>query len=72
MKSFLFFTKDGYTYDNLHNEANNMQILGHGDGNNIFEAFSNFKKNQSYIKAQAFTNVMAIQTIGDTIFNLEL
>lgn len=29
-------------------------------------------KNQSYIKAQAFTNVMAIQTIGDTIFNLEL
>lgn len=72
MKTYLFYTSDGFTYDNLHNEANNMQILGHGEGTSINEAFNHFKQNQSYIKKQAFSNVMAIQTVGDSILNLEL
>ena len=72
MKNFLFYTSEGYTYDNLHNEANNMQVLGHGEGNDITEAFNHFKKNQSYILSQAYKNVMAIQIVGNTIFNLEL
>lgn len=72
MKTYLFYTNDGFTYDNRHNEANNMQVLGHGEGISIDEAFNHFKKNQSYILKQAFTNVMAIQTVGDSILNLEL
>lgn len=72
MKTYLFYSSDGFTYDNLHNEANNMQVLGHGEGININEAFSHFKQNQSYIKKQAFNNVMAIQTVGDSILNLKL
>ena len=71
MKTYLFYTKEGYTYDNLHNEANNMQILGHADGVDIDEAFNHFKQNQSYISKQAFNNVMAIQTVGDTILSLQ-
>lgn len=72
MKSFIFYTNDGYTYDNKHQEANNMQLLGHGEGNNHLEAFEQFKEHQSYIHKQAFNNVMALQTIGDAILNLEL
>ena len=30
--SYLFFSKDGYTYDKSHNQTNNMQILGSGMG----------------------------------------
>lgn len=72
MKSFLFYTSDGYTYDNKGYEANNMQILGHGEGNDVLEALAYLKQHQDYIKKQAFKNVMAIQTIGDSILNLEL
>ncbi len=49
-----------------------MQILGDGFGEDIFEAFKNFKKEQAYLKDFTFKNVMAIQTIGDVIRNLEL
>lgn len=72
MKSFIFYTNDGYTYDNKHHEANNMQLLGHGMGNNVLDAFEHFKVNQSYIHNQAFSKVMALQTVGDAILNLEL
>lgn len=72
MKRYIFYTSDGYTYDNKHQKANNMQILGHGEGSNIDEAFSHFKQHQSYICEQNFTNIMAIQTIGNTILNLKL
>jgi len=72
MKTYLFYTSDGYTYDNLHNRANNIQILGHGEGLNIDEAFSHFKENQSYLSKQAFTNIIAVQTVGDAVLNLEL
>lgn len=72
MKNFIFYTSDGFTYDNNNNEVNNMQVLGHGEGRNIIDAFASFKKNQSYITQQAFPNVMAIETVGDVILNLEL
>ena len=49
-----------------------MQILGDGFGNDILEAFKHFKNEQKYLKDFTFKNVMAIQTVGDVIRNLEL
>lgn len=72
MKTYLFYTSDGYTYDNLHNRASNMQVLGHGEGIKIDEAFAHFKQNQSYLSKQAFNNIMAIQTLGDAILDLKI
>ncbi len=72
MKSFIFYTQEGYTYDNKYHDANNMQLLGHDEGESIIEAFEQFKEHQSYIYKQAFYNVMALQTVGDAILNLEL
>ena len=72
MKNFIFYTSEGYTYDNLHKRTNNMQLLGHGEGKTINEAFEYFKEHQSYVKKQAYENVMAIETSGDSILNLKL
>ena len=71
-KNFLFFTSDGFTFDGNNKKIENMQILGDGFGEDIFEAFKNFRSEQSYLKDFTFKNVMAIQTIGDVIRNLEL
>ena len=71
-KNFLFFTSEGFTYDSNNKEIQNMQILGDATGKDILEAFKNFKINQPYLKNFSFKNVMAIQTIGDVIRNLEL
>ena len=71
-KNFLFFTSDGFTFDCNNKKIENMQILGDGFGEDIFEAFKNFKNEQAYLKDFTFKNLMAIQTIGDVIRNLEL
>ncbi len=71
-KNFLFFTNDGFTFDCNSKKIENMQILGDGFGEDILEAFINFKNEQKYLKDFSFRNVMAIQTIGDVIRNLEL
>ena len=71
-KNFLFFTSEGFTYDDNNKKIENMQILGDGFGNDILEAFKNFKIEHSYLKDFSFKNVMAIQTVGEVITNLEL
>ena len=71
-KSYLFFSKDGYTYDKSHNQTNNMQILGSGIGKNLSEAFNDFKKNQSYLLTFDYENLMAVQTVSEFITNLKL
>lgn len=49
-----------------------MQILGSEEGEDILEAFKNFKISHSYLKKYAFKDVNAIECIGDFIRNLEL
>ena len=71
-KSYLFFSKDGYTYDKSHNQTNNMQILGSGMGKNLNEAFKDFKKNQSYLLTLDYEDVIAVQTISEFITDLKL
>lgn len=67
MKTFIFFTNEGYTYDISHKEANNMQLLGDAQGVDINEAFENFKIHQSYIYTQNYKNILAIETLGDLV-----
>ena len=71
-KNFLFFTSEGFTSDSNNKKIENMQILGDATGKDVLEAFKNFKINQPYLKNFSFTNVMAIQTVGYVIRNLEL
>jgi hypothetical protein len=71
-KNFLFFTNEGLTFDCNNKKIENMQILGDGFGNDILEAFMNFKNEQKYLKDFSFKNIMAIQIVGDVIRTLEL
>ena len=72
MKSYLFFTKEGFTFDSNNKEIENMQILGMANGIDVLEAFRSFKINQPYLKDFAFKEVVAVQTVGDVIMNLEI
>ncbi|MBU0721450.1 hypothetical protein KJ877_08910 [bacterium] len=72
MKSFIFFTDEGYAQDPNHKEIPNMQILGTGNGDEILEAFKDFKDNQSYLLGFSFKEVIALEYIGDFIRHLEL
>lgn len=71
-KNFLFFSKDGFTYDKSNRLTNNMQLLGSGIGKNLSEAFKDFKKNQSYLLTFDYENLMAVQTVSEFITNLKL
>ena len=71
-KNFLFFTSEAFIFDSNNTETQNMHIVRDGLRNDILEAFKNFKNEQKYLKDFSFKNVMAIQTIGDVIRNLEL
>lgn len=71
-KNFLFFSKDGFTYDKSNRLTNNMQLLGSGMGKNLSEALKDFKKNQSYLLTFDYENLMAVQTVSEFITNLKL
>ena len=72
MKNFIFITDEGFTYDPNEKEIENFQILGTGEGNDVLEAFKNFKINQSYLSEFAFKELIALEYVGDFIRNLEL
>lgn len=72
MKNFLFFTDEGFTYDPNEKIIENLQILGTGEGNDVLEAFKDFKTNQSYLKEFTFKEVIALEYVGNFIRNLEL
>lgn len=72
MKNFIFFTKDGYTYDLDNKEIENLQILGTAEGIDILEAFKQFKISHSYLKRFNFKEVIALEYIDVFITNLEL
>jgi hypothetical protein len=73
MKEFIFFTTEGFTYDKNHKKITNMQILGSAEGEDILEAFKNFKISHSYLLTDfAFKDVIANEIVGGFIKNLQL
>lgn len=63
---------EGFTFDPNHKELHNIQILGDGRGDDVLEAFSNFKNDQDYLVQHGFKEVIAVQYVGDMIRQLEL
>jgi hypothetical protein len=72
MRSYIFFTSEGFCYDPNHKKIPNMQILGSGDGTDTLEAFKSFKENQSYLNEFAFKEIVALEYLGDFIRHLKL
>ncbi|MEW6526071.1 MAG: hypothetical protein AB1444_05315 [Spirochaetota bacterium] len=44
MKTYIFYTSEGFTQDSNFEQTENCQILDWQKGNNEKEAFENFKK----------------------------
>ena len=58
MKSFIFYTTEGFTSDPNDKAINNTQILGSADGVDVTDAFKNFKQTHSYLQEYAFTSII--------------
>ena len=72
MKQYLFFTRDGHTYDPNNKLSHNMQILGDVRGEDLLEAFQDFKHHQSYLSEYAYKQIIALEYVGEMIVYLEL
>ena len=72
MKQYLFCTKEGYTYDAAGYEVHNIQILGDATGENTLEAFENLKSNQPHLINSSINELMALEFVGEMIYDLEL
>ena len=71
LKQFFFFTKEGFTEEPNGLASENLQILGDATGVDLLDAFNNFKQNQPYLRSSSYKEVMAIETVGNVIYNLE-
>ena len=71
LKQFFFFTKEGFTEEPNGLASENLQILGDATGVDLLDAFNNFKQNQPYLRSSSFKDVMAMETVGNVIYNLE-
>ncbi|MDN0071690.1 hypothetical protein QVN97_06690 [Bacteroides caecigallinarum] len=54
MKTFLFYTTEGYTESPNNTSIENCQLLGEADGETVEEAFTNLIKENSWIEEYGF------------------
>lgn len=69
MKSFVFITTEGFTYqpDSQSSEPDieNCQVLGYGDGKNPQEAFKNLIENNEYLTATTFDEIICLELANE-------
>ena len=58
IKSFIFYTTEGFTEDNQHKLIENCQILGWSKGETAQKAFINLVKENKYLDEMNFSEVM--------------
>ena len=65
MKSFIFVTNEGYTYqpnsESQEPDIENSQVMGYGDGIDAQAAFKNLLKENEYIKDTSFNEIIAFE-----------
>lgn len=65
MKSYVFITAEGYTYqpdsDSLEPDIENCQIIGFAKGENAKEAFDNLIKENEYLLETSFNEIICIE-----------
>lgn len=59
MKEFIFYTSDGFTSDSNNKNVENMQILGFSDGENIQQAFENFKQENKWLDNYSYSEIIS-------------
>ena len=69
MKSFIFITTEGFTYQpNCESSApdiENCQVVGYGDGENPQEAFNQLILNNNYLSATTFDEIICLELASE-------
>jgi len=68
MKSYIFYTKEGYTQGPENSDIENCQVVGWANGNTPDEAFENFKSENSYLSNHRFSEILCQQLTFDEVF----
>ena len=65
IKSFIFYTPEGFTEDNQHKSIENCQILGWSKGKTAQKAFENLVKENEYLIHTDFNEVIAMELANE-------
>lgn len=68
MKTFIFYTRDGFTQDINNKNIENMQILAFSQGVNKDSAYKNFRKNFNQNKEYCFNEIIAQEVVGNPTY----
>ena len=68
MKTFIFYTKEGFSQDINNNDVENMQVLGFAKGIDVVSACEDFRKNFNLSEEFCFNEVIAQEVLGDPIY----
>jgi len=73
MKSYIFITEEGYTYqqnsDSPDPDIENCQVIGFAKGNNESEAFDNLIKEHEYLLATKFNEIICIELKNEDYYS---
>lgn len=58
MKTYIFYTADGFTENGYGEEIENCQVLDWVTGDDVNKAFQIFKKKNKYLLSEGFHDVM--------------
>lgn len=64
MKTYIFYTTDGFTEDGHGREVENCQVLDWAKGDDANEAFENFKKENEHLRDSGFHDVMCQEIVS--------
>ncbi len=69
MRSFIFITTEGFTYQNKSESAEpdveNCQVIGYSDGLTPEDAFSNLLKNNEYLYSTSFDEIICLELANE-------
>jgi hypothetical protein len=72
IKSFIFYTTDGFTEDNSCNKIENCQVLGWSKGKTAQQAFKNLIEENLYLKESDFEDIRCQELSNEKVYYFSL
>ena len=72
MKTYIFYTNEGYTQEPNNCDTENCQVINWGKGNTPEEAFENLKQENEYLEDVSFNDVICQELASEKQFYFSL
>ena len=72
MKTYIFYTSEGYTQEPNNCDIENCQVISWGKGNTPEEAFENLKQENEYLEDTSFDDVICQELVSEKQFYFSL